>query len=104
VWWTFAGTKANNSLVGALASTGIAATSNPESVTLASVKIDDLRGLASLLQVGITAATVDRQAVDGLKFSAALPLNLAVDTLAERGSDERHARASADEPVVVQQR
>ena len=74
MWWTFAGTKANNSLVGALASTGIAATSNPESVTLASVKIDDLRGLASLLQVGITAATVDRQAVDGLKFSAALPL------------------------------
>jgi ATP-dependent Lhr-like helicase len=100
VWWTFAGTKANSSIVGALAAAGIEATSNSEAVTLANAGMEHLRGLAGFLDQGV-ASTVDRAAVEGLKFSAALPLELAISTLSERGSDDLHARAVIEQPIVV---
>jgi ATP-dependent Lhr-like helicase len=100
VWWTFAGSKANSSIVGALAAAGIEATSNPEAVTLANAGIEHLRGLAGFLDQGV-ASTVDRTAVEGLKFSAALPLELAINTLSERGSDALHARAVIEQPIVI---
>ena len=84
----------------ALAAAGIEATSNPEAVTLANAGIEHLRGLAGLLDQGV-ASTVDRAAVEGLKFSAALPLELAISTLSERGSDALHARAVIEQPIVV---
>ena len=100
VWWTFAGTKANSSIVGALEAAGIEATSNSEAVTLANAGMEHLRGLAGFLDQGV-ASTVDRAAVEGLKFSAALPLELAISTLSERGSDDMHARAVIEQPIVV---
>ena len=101
LWWTFAGTKANNSLVGALAAVGIEATSNSESVTMRPSTVEQLRGLTRALGEGISVSTVDRQALDGLKFSAALPIALASNTLQERSSDAAGAAEATRGPIVV---
>jgi ATP-dependent Lhr-like helicase len=45
---------------------------------------------------------VDRRAVRGLKFSAALPERLAVATVAARLADFQSARAALEEPVRFQ--
>ena len=44
---------------------------------------------------------ISPQAVEGLKFSAALPPDLAQATLAERFVDRAGARASLDMPLVI---
>jgi ATP-dependent helicase Lhr and Lhr-like helicase len=44
-------------------------------------------------------AAVDDEAIDGLKFSEALPRRLAVATLAARLTDVDSARTVLDEPV-----
>jgi ATP-dependent Lhr-like helicase len=46
-------------------------------------------------------ALVDQGAVDGLKFSAALPMDMAVATLAARQSDVDHAREVIGEGLVI---
>lgn len=103
LWWTFAGTKANSSLAAALSAEGIDARSNAESVTLHNCDVTILRNLKHSLSDGGAQQVIDQAALDGLKFSAALPVELAERTLAERGSDERHARAVVDAPLVLQQ-
>jgi hypothetical protein len=63
-----------------------------------------MRDVSCLLSEMGFRANVDRAAVEGLKFSAALPLNLAIDTLAERGSDISRALVTASEPLVIRQK
>ncbi|GAB3230831.1 hypothetical protein GCM10027447_25530 [Glycomyces halotolerans] len=46
----------------------------------------------------IVAPRPDPRAVDGLKFSAALPIDLAAATLAARLSDPHNAKATLDAP------
>lgn len=43
----------------------------------------------------------DRAALEGLKFSAALPLELAERTVAERGSDSFRAAAVSRSALIV---
>lgn len=104
-WWTFAGTKANASLVAGLARLGISATASAEAVRSEITGAEVLGALKDVLDDAVSAGApmceVDRQALDGLKFSAALPMDLATRTLAERGSDLRHARECAGMPAVI---
>jgi len=104
-WWTFAGTRGNASLVAGLARVGISATAAAETVRSEIFEADVIRALSTVLEQAQAAempmCEVDQQAVDGLKFSAALPGELAMRTLAERGSDLLHARECTATPVVV---
>jgi len=101
VWWTFAGTKANSSLAAALSDNGVHARSNAESVTLLDGDITAIRNLEGTLASGVAHQSFDPAALEGLKFSAALPLELAERTLAERGSDSIHAAAVSRAALIV---
>ncbi|TQJ04089.1 ATP-dependent Lhr-like helicase [Amycolatopsis cihanbeyliensis] len=97
-WWTWAGTAANRSLQASLP--GLV---DPRQ------RIDDrsLRLLPELtsktINAGLRTLTphapeVNDQAITGLKFAAALPVELARDTVAARLADYEHARQAATEP------
>jgi ATP-dependent Lhr-like helicase len=101
MWWTFAGTRANATLAAVLADEGLDATPTAEGLRLPLTEVSVLRGLAATLLDDEPRAIVDAQAVDGLKFSAALPLHLAVRTLVERDSDVRYARDASSTAVVL---
>jgi len=101
LWWTFAGTKANSSLAAALSDNGVQARSNAESVTLLDGDITAIRNLDGTLTSGVAHQSFDPAALEGLKFSAALPLELAERTLAERGSDSIHAAAASRAALIV---
>ena len=60
-----------------------------------------LRGLEPALADGSAQPAIDQAALEGLKFSAALPLELAERTLRERGSDTVHASAVSRSPLIV---
>lgn len=103
VLWSFAGMKANATLVAALPDRLSAEASvDNETITFGSaVEPADISG------VDVTGVLPDvaRQAVDGLKFSAALPHDLAVATLAERFADRDGAWAVAKGlPWIVSER
>lgn len=103
VWWTFAGTRANATLAAALEQRGVTARVTAEGISTAVCDAPVFRDAGRDLEEGSVRADVDQAAVEGLKFSAALPLELAIDTLAERGSDVPRARATASESLVVRQ-
>lgn len=92
--WTWAGLKANATLLAGLGldASGVENESVvlPEGITVDRVKAAD------------TAAVpcVDEEAVSGLKFSVALPSDLAVKTLGERLADPRGAREVAQARIV----
>lgn len=101
LWWTFAGTRANTSLSAALAASGVQARPSAESVSLRNGDLAVLRSLEPTLEDARTQPSVDETALDGLKFSAALPINLARRTLAERSTDSERAAVVCRSPVVV---
>ncbi len=101
VWWTFAGSRANATLAAALGRLGVSARVTAEGISSIACEASVLRDAGTLLGEGGVRADVDQAAVEGLKFSAALPLDLAIDTLAERGSDVERARATCSEALVV---
>lgn len=101
IWWTFAGTKANASLVGALEQSGYEASASSEAVRMHVGHVDVLRNLSSELLRPPTGASVDPRALEGLKFSVALPLALASATLSERGTDPQRALQVSAEPLLV---
>lgn len=92
--WTWAGLKANATL---LAGLGICANGvENESVVLpAGVTADDVRGADSN-----AVPRVDEGAISGLKFSVALPSDLAFKTLGERLADLLGAREVAQARIV----
>ena len=96
-YWTWSGLRANNTLTAAL---GVAAdaTSQNEYVDLPA----DV-GAAALRAADVDSALpyIDPAAVEGLKFSVALPLATATATLAARFVDRAGARAVSDAPVVI---
>lgn len=100
-WWTFAGSRANNSLVAGLTSLGLTAQAGPECVTFGG-GLDALRALPFALEDANPAMAVDQAALDGLKFSAALATNQAEEVLMRRGSDEAGAKAITAQQVVAQ--
>ncbi|HKS43678.1 MAG TPA: DEAD/DEAH box helicase [Amycolatopsis sp.] len=97
-WWTWAGTAANRTLQASLA--GIADPRqriNDQSLRM--LPDLDFREISSRLrQCELVPPHVDRSAVAGLKFSTALPDDLARRTVAERLMDQGGAAAPLDKP------
>ncbi|WEO97763.1 DEAD/DEAH box helicase [Streptomyces sp. FXJ1.172] len=103
-WWTWAGYRANATLAATLRSV-----TDPlqrptdswlrlrEDLTAA-----DWRTAREDIGENLVLPDVDRRAVRGLKFSAALPERLAVATVAARLADFESARAVIGEPVRFQ--
>ncbi|WP_280274537.1 DEAD/DEAH box helicase [Nocardia wallacei] len=100
-WWTWAGAAANRTLQASLAM-----------IVDPRQRIDDksLRLLPDITAAQISAALadvtlnlprVDRSALNGLKFSIALPPALAQDTLAIRIADLDSARTVVSDPRVI---
>ena len=101
-WWTFAGARANRTLA-AWAEQIVVARQRigSESIRLhGNLTVDAIReGLAAArgLSEPLPQPHVNEQAVQGLKFSAALPESLAVKTLLARIGDPDSARTVMDE-------
>ncbi|GAT83608.1 ATP-dependent helicase [Streptomyces sp. F-3] len=105
-WWTWAGYRANATLAATLQ-----AVTDPlqrpadcwvrlrEDLTAA-----DWRRARESVGENLVLPDVDRRAVRGLKFSAALPERLAVATVAARLADFEGARAVLGEPVRFEHR
>jgi ATP-dependent Lhr-like helicase len=93
VIWSFGGLKAHATLLAALPSeVADGATSDNETLRFgAGANRDGLVAALALANVAGVVPCVAPQAVDGLKFSAALPAQLAVATLAARFVDEAGA-------------
>jgi ATP-dependent Lhr-like helicase len=92
--WTWAGLKANATLLAGLG-LGASGVENesvplPDGITGDDVKAADCDAVP----------VVDEEAISGLKFSVALPLDLAVRTLGERLADPRGAGETARAPIV----
>jgi ATP-dependent Lhr-like helicase len=92
--WTWAGLKANATL---LAGLGVYAGGvENESVLLPEgITVENVKGADS-----DAVPRADEEAISGLKFSVALPLDLAVKTLGERLADPRGAGEIARSRVV----
>lgn len=103
IWWTFAGSRANNSIAAALFDVGIEAAASAESIRMDLCEVSDLRAVGKALEDGRPQALVDQAAVDGLKFSAALPHALAVATLVERSSDSIGAHDILQSAIIIRQ-
>ncbi|HET6300226.1 DEAD/DEAH box helicase [Microbacterium sp.] len=95
--WTFAGLRANETLAAALPVEYEARCTN-EAIHLASALS---AGLLSRLDLSEVLPHVPREAVEGLKFSAALPPDLARATLAERFVDRAGGTEIARSAVIV---
>lgn len=103
VWWTFAGFAANSALLD-----GLPEVTDPDS-TAGELRIRLAGGVgpadvrAALDRHAATLPTVrpgvDDRAVAGLKFSAAVPVDLARATVAERLSDERAVEQVVRSPI-----
>ncbi|MFE5330795.1 DEAD/DEAH box helicase [Embleya sp. NPDC056575] len=103
-WWTWAGYRANATLASTLASIA-----DPvQRPTDCWVRLrEDLtpqmwRAASAGARKSLVLPDVDRRAVKGLKFSAALPERLAVATVAARLADFEGALAMLSEPVRLQ--
>lgn len=100
-WWTWAGVKANRTL--AAWARDLVPTRQrigAESIRLhPDLSVDDIKRKLAVVRTGSDRPTpaVDRGAISGLKFSAALPEDWARRTLAVRMMDAEHAGAVLDE-------
>jgi ATP-dependent Lhr-like helicase len=103
VWWTWAGTRANASLAAALEAQGLAVASSGTSVRVKGVLgVDHIRGAAELLaSPDAPGPALDHAAIEGLRFSAALPPALAAATLGQRLTDPRTAQTVASGPCTL---
>lgn len=100
-WWTWAGFRANATLASTLSELA----DPTQRYDDASVRLrpdlsrEMLREAVADATVRICLPDVNDKALDGLKFSAALPYRLAVAALAARLADLPAAEAVLDEPV-----
>lgn len=101
-WWTFAGTRANASLAAGLARQGLNPRVTSEAVIASAMTVSEVRALCDV-QDDALMVDPDQNALDGLKFSAALPRHLALRTLSERLSDVAGARESIHKHLVAAQ-
>ena len=102
-WWTWAGTAANASLAAALQQTGVTALADAFAVTAQTdVSLGAIRACSEVLSSDQPPQPMlDEGALDGLKFSAALPPNLAADTLVRRMTDPIAAARVAAAPLLI---
>jgi ATP-dependent Lhr-like helicase len=102
-WWTFAGLAANRALASGLAEitdpgapvTDLALPLRPE------VSPGQLRHVLGSQRERLLAAgpTVDDQAIENLKFSAAIPRTLARETVSRRLADQKAVQETLDAPL-----
>jgi ATP-dependent Lhr-like helicase len=103
VWWTFAGLAANRALASGLADmadpgapvTGLALPLRPE------VSAGQLRHVLESQREHLLAAEppVNDQAIESLKFSTAIPRELARDTVSQRLADQKAVQETLDAPL-----
>ncbi|RJQ78836.1 DEAD/DEAH box helicase [Pseudonocardiaceae bacterium YIM PH 21723] len=100
-WWTWAGFRANATLASSLGAFADERQSfDDSSVRLRSdLSRDDWAVAIGELRERLTLPVIDDRALAGLKFSAALPQELATATLAERLADIDGARVVIEEPI-----
>lgn len=103
-WWTWAGYRANATLAATLQSVTDPLQRPTDSWLRLREDLTPADWRAAREDVGenLVLPDVDRRAVRGLKFSAALPERLAVATVAARLADFESARAVLGEPVRFQ--
>nr|WP_153054377.1 DEAD/DEAH box helicase [Planomonospora sphaerica] len=95
-WWTWAGYRANATLLTTL---GELADPSQRPDDLSVRLRSDLRpGDLAAVSERLVLPVVDEKALSGLKFSAALPRHLAIDTLARRLADLSGTAAVLDRP------
>ncbi|GLZ51337.1 DEAD/DEAH box helicase [Actinomycetospora sp. NBRC 106378] len=95
-WWTWAGTAANRTLAASLPSLVDPAQRFGDQVVRLRHGLDPRKAAEALRAAGdvdLVAPPVNDQAVRGLKFSAALPVEMARRTVSERLVDRSGARA-----------
>jgi ATP-dependent Lhr-like helicase len=103
-WWTWAGYRANATLAATLQSVTDPLQRPTDSWLRLRDNLTSADWRAARENVGenLVLPDVDRRAVRGLKFSAALPERLAVATVAARLADFESARSVLREPVCCQ--
>jgi ATP-dependent Lhr-like helicase len=97
VLWTWAGLRANETLLAAVGPVGEVSADNT------AVRLPPGVGVAAIRAANVATALplVSPEAVEGLKFSAALPLEMATATLAERFVDRPGAADVVGSRIVV---
>lgn len=97
VLWTWAGLRANETLLAALGPVGEVSADNT------ALRLPTGVGVAAIRAANVETAlpVVSPESVEGLKFSAALPFSMATATLAERFVDRRGAIAVVRSKIVV---
>ena len=103
-WWTFAGAGANATLAHELSqATGSRVTSDSFTVSLEShVSAETIADTLQSLRAGdaeLMRPAIEEEAIEGLKFAACLPMEIAVHTLATRLRDSQAVKATLEEPV-----
>jgi ATP-dependent helicase Lhr and Lhr-like helicase len=101
-WWTWAGFRANATLAATLSDLiDPAGYFDDAHIRLrADLTVDDWRDATADAAQRLCLPNIDDRAVDGLKFSAALPRRLAVATLAARLADLSRAATVLNEPAI----
>lgn len=101
-WWTWAGTAANRTLAASLPDLVDPAQRIGDSVLRLHHRTDAREAISALGDAPreLRPPTVNAHAVNGLKFSAALPPALAQATVEERLADAQGAGLVIDEPVT----
>lgn len=105
-WWTWAGYRANATLAATLSSVADPVQRPTDCYLRLREDLTQDRWQAAVAAAQAAPALVlpeiDQRAVHGLKFSAALPLRLAIATVAARLADFEGARAALAEPKRFQ--
>jgi ATP-dependent Lhr-like helicase len=100
-WWTFAGLRANTTLAHHLTPLRDQ-TGQRDNLAIAlrpTTTLDELKQLISTFGSRPTPVEIAADALDGLKFSACLPVALAKQVLARRLTDADAVRSTSTEPV-----
>jgi ATP-dependent Lhr-like helicase len=104
LWWTWAGTRVNATLKASLGSVADPSARPDDLFIRLRTDLDRTDWHAARKSLNhLIDPEVDSGAVQGLKFSAALPPDLAAATLAARLADRPNARRVLNEPILFHQ-
>ena len=103
-WWTFAGQRANHVLAQVLSglTSSKVRVGNLALEFECRLTLEDIEGDVTILRLSELDAVrlvVDESVVDGLKFSACLPTEMALEMLGERLADVSGAKQVLNQPV-----
>jgi ATP-dependent Lhr-like helicase len=100
-WWTWAGYRVNATLQATLSGVAdpVARVSDLYIRLRPDLRAGSWRSVVESVTGQLALPAVDEKALEGLKFSEALPPHLAAATLAARIADMEHAEAVLGEPT-----